>query len=76
MVLLVPPRQDLLNVTYLQSIRSRIIGSLRHWTTMLQWIPSLQIITQYLSYGTTLDGGPYAGDVYYGSRSELWYKDA
>lgn len=30
----------------------------------------------FVVWCTTLDGGPYAGDVYYGSRSELWYKDA
>lgn len=30
----------------------------------------------FILWCTTLDGGPYAGDVYYGSRSELWYKDA
>lgn len=30
----------------------------------------------YIMWLTTLDGGPYGGNVYYGTRSELWYKDA
>lgn len=30
----------------------------------------------FVIWCTTLDGGPYAGDVYYGSRSEILYKDA
>jgi len=30
----------------------------------------------FVIWCTTLDGGAYAGDVYYGSRSELFYKDA
>lgn len=30
----------------------------------------------YVMWVTALDGGPYSGNIYYGARTELWYKDA